>query len=129
MSVPVWRGGIDPQVNKFEQVSSDEIQMSIEGVVVPRSDVLGGGRGEERGRCPGLMSRWGKGVPYYVTYPMMHPPCEQTHSCENITFLQLCLRAVIRQTCVIHPPGRSGQCFVGFSSEQIKSVICDIMKL
>ena len=48
-------GEIGTQVNKFEQVSSDNHHMSVAG---------GGG-----GSCPGLMCR---GVPYHVTYPMKH---------------------------------------------------------
>ena len=39
--------GVGPQVNKCEQISSDDHQMSVTG---------GGGS-----RCPGLMSIWGKG--------------------------------------------------------------------
>ena len=38
---------------------------------MPKSDVGGGGRFlllmSREGRCSGLMSGWGKGVPYYVT--------------------------------------------------------------
>ena len=64
-----------------------------------------------------------------LAYDASPPLCEQTHACENITFLQLCLQAVFRQTYVMHPACPSGQCFVGFSSEQINSVICDILKL
>ena len=41
-------GGVGPQVNKFEQVPSDDHQMSVAG-----------------GRYPGLMS---KGVPYLSIY-------------------------------------------------------------
>ena len=48
------------------------------------------------------------GVPYHVTYPMMHvmlryltPPHEQTHAYENVTFPQHPLRAVI--TMYEHP--------------------------
>ena len=44
-------GGIGPLVNTFEQVSSDDNQMSVAGVT-PGSDV--------------------QGVPYHVTFPMMH---------------------------------------------------------
>ena len=67
------------QVNKFEQVSSDDHQMSVTG-----------------GGSPGLMF----GVPYHVSYPMMHviipPPTPMNiYACENIAFLQLRLRAVI----------------------------------
>ena len=42
----VWGGGVGPQVNKFEQVTSDDppyISSRGEGGV-PRSDVWGGGR-------------------------------------------------------------------------------------
>ena len=91
--------GVGPQVSKVEQNSSDDHQMSVAGV--------GGG-----GRCLGSMSRmrredkregrgW-KGVPYRVTYPMMHilylpSPTSlnrMTDTCESITFQQLRLRTV-----------------------------------
>ena len=68
---PLDVSGGGPQVNKFEQVSSDDHQMSL----------AGGGR----------VCRGGS-TPYYVTYPMMHvmsstPWTEwQTNACENITF-------------------------------------------
>ena len=72
-------------MNKLEQVSSDDHQMSVAGVSrYPRSHV--------------------GGVPYNVTYSIMHVmlpislPCEQTDARESITFPQLLLRAVI--TCV-----------------------------
>ena len=42
-----WRGGVDPQVNKFEQASNDDHQLSVVGV--------------GWGRSPGLMSREGGG--------------------------------------------------------------------
>ena len=63
-------------MNKFEQVSSDHRQ---EGEVTS-SDI--------------------EGVPYHLTYPMMHlmlptPLNRMTDTCENITFQQLHLRAVI----------------------------------
>ena len=82
------------QMSKFEEVSSDQHQMSL-----------------ARG-FPGLTSRGagevvcyltfsGDGVPYHVTYPMMHlmilaqpPPCKQTDACESITFPQRYLRTV-----------------------------------
>ena len=41
----------------------------------------------------------GEGVPYHVTYPIMHLMLpntpEQTDTCENIAFPQLHLRAII----------------------------------
>ena len=46
------------------------------------------------------MSGEGRGVPYHVTYPMMHvmyltnPPPGQTDACENITFPELRLLVV-----------------------------------
>ena len=72
--------------NKFEHVSSDHQHRSMS---------LAEG-------SPGLMSRregyptWSilGGIPYHVTYTMMHlmlptpSPHEQTDSCENITFQQ-----------------------------------------
>ena len=48
--------GIGPQMNKFEQVSSDHHQMSLAG---------GAGVG------PQVLKAGGGGVPYHVTYPMM----------------------------------------------------------
>ena len=68
---PLDVSGGGPQVNKFEQVSSDDQQMSLAGWV----GYVGGGS-----------------TPYYVTYPMMHvmsstPWTEwQTNAGENITF-------------------------------------------
>ena len=59
---------VGPQVNKFEQVSSDYHQILAargSGSRVPRSHVWGG-----RVKSPGPMS--GKGIPYHVTYSMMH---------------------------------------------------------
>ena len=74
--------GVGPQVNKFEQVSSDDHQRSVAGGV---------------GSC--LLS--GGGVRYSdVQYIMGNghmgplPHCGQTDARENITFLQLCLQAV-----------------------------------
>ena len=52
------------------------------------------------------MRREGEGLrsggPYHVTYPMMclmyqPPPCEQTDTCENITFSQLRLRVAKKE--------------------------------
>ena len=89
-------GGGKSQMNKFEQVSSDHHQMSLAG----ESQLL----------ChigvSGLIFRWvpylSWGVPYHVTYPMLHlmlpTPlrCEQTDTCESITFImQRYLRPVI----------------------------------
>ena len=54
-------GGV-PYLNKFEQVSSDHHQMSLAGG--PRYDVQGRGRGT----LPDMS--WG--IPYHVTYPMIH---------------------------------------------------------
>ena len=85
---------VGPQVNKFEQVPSDDHQMLA---------AKGGGRSHVSsddhqmsivgGRSGG---RW---VPYHVIYPMMHvtylPPPVKTDACENITFPQLRLRLVI----------------------------------
>ena len=69
--------GVGPQVNKFEQFSSDDHQMSLAG---------------------------GGGAPYRVTISSFHDACDvtypsgQTHACENITFPQLLLRAVTKVT-------------------------------
>ena len=67
-------GRLGPQVNKIEQVSSDDQQMSVI---------------REEDRSPGLMS-------YHLTYPMIHvvyllaceqtDAYEQTDACKNITF-------------------------------------------
>ena len=76
--------GVGPEMNKFEQVSSDHNQMSL-----------------AEGRSSGLMSMEGKGYlachlshdKFDVTY---YPPCRQnewrTDACKNITFSQLCGR-------------------------------------
>ena len=67
-------------MNKFEQVSSDDHQMSVAG-----------------GRYTGPMSGGGGTLPcdlshdaFDLTYPR-----EQADACENITFSQLRLRVVI----------------------------------
>ena len=79
----VSNGWVGPQVNKFKKISIDDHQMSVAGEGV------------------GLHV---EGVPYRVSYPMMHvmylslslsPWIEwPTDICENITFPQLCLRVV-----------------------------------
>ena len=78
MSIPVLGVGVGPQMNKFEQVSSVDHQMSVAGEVGPQV--------------------WCQGVGLQVTYPMMHvmylSPCGQADTCENITFLQLLLQVV-----------------------------------
>ena len=56
MSLPVQR--VDPQVNKVEQVSSDDHQMSVEGGRVVQEV------------CQGMCMFRGGG--YHVTYPMIH---------------------------------------------------------
>ena len=64
MLVPVLGGGVGPQVKDFEQVSSDDHQMSVVGGRY-RGLMFGEGwRGEKEGRS--------KGVPYHLNYPMMH---------------------------------------------------------
>ena len=73
------------------RISSDRYQMSLAGG--PQVWCPGGG-----GYSILLFGKGG--VPYHVTYPMMHlmlptPPHWQTDSCENITFPQLRLQAVI----------------------------------
>ena len=59
-------GGVQSQVNKFEQVSNDDHQKSLAGGRV----------------CPGGRVCTEGVPPYHVTYPMMHvmlpTPCEQT---------------------------------------------------
>ena len=94
MSVPVGGGG--PQVNKFEQVSSDHHQMSVAGGIgylglMSEGEVL---------RYPGPISR-GVGVPYHVTSPTTWVPRGQTHACGNITFPKLRLRTVLNKTITI----------------------------
>ena len=76
-----WLEEVGPQVNKFEQVSSDEHQMSSAGEmgVVPRSDVLGEGVSAQVW-CPG------EGVPYLSHVIYLAPLRGQTDTCENLTF-------------------------------------------
>ena len=62
LDVSTNEGRVGPEVNKFEQVSNDDHQMSVAGVA-PRSDVHWAGD-------VSLMS--GEGIPYHVTYPKMH---------------------------------------------------------
>ena len=45
MSVTVVGGGVGPQVNKFEQVSSDDHQMSVAGGMSPGLMFAGGNNG------------------------------------------------------------------------------------
>ena len=70
-------------------------------VATTRCQYWGGGLGpqmnkfEHVSRCRVCL---GEGVPYHVTYPMIHvmhlfPLNRTTHACENITFPQLRLRA------------------------------------
>ena len=87
--------GVGSQVNKFEQVSSDDHQMFVPGGRVSRSHVFGrwGGVG-----YPGPMSRR-EGVPYHATYPIKWIPYPSpnrmiTDTCENITFAQILCRAI-----------------------------------
>ena len=97
-----WEG-VGPQVNKFEQVSSDDHQMSVPGeggvgTQVPYLGPISGGGGWE-GLSKSHVWRRG-GLPYRVTYPMMYLmlptslPRGQTDACGNITVPKLCLRAV-----------------------------------
>ena len=67
--VPVEGGGVDPQVNKFEQASNDDHQLSVVGGRSPGLMSKGGGEGVNR--SPGVISE-GDGVHCHVTYPMMH---------------------------------------------------------
>ena len=104
MSVSGGDGGIGPQVNKFEHVSSDDHQRSVAdrvGTLVPYQGgvtqvpgwghkYLGpmSGQWETEGRVGAVMSNtsW-----VMVTWE----PREQTDICLNITFPQLRLRAVM----------------------------------
>ena len=79
------QGAVGPLVNKFEQVSSDYHQMSLARGWV----------------CPGVGISPGVPLPCNlsydacdVTYPYL-PTEWQTDTCENITFQQLLLWAVI----------------------------------
>ena len=89
---------VGSQMNKFVQVSCGYQQMSLAGSRSP-------GMMWGRGTSPGLMSKR-KGVPYHVTYSMMHFDVTshhpythgQTDTCENITFSKFRLRAV--KNCV-----------------------------
>ena len=64
------------------------------GGEVSRSDVQGGHRSDVlvQGAVPSLMSN---ATCVMVTWGTS-PPCEQTDTCENITLLQLCWRALKR---------------------------------
>ena len=77
-------------MNKFEQVPCHHNQMSLAG---GSPGLMSIGEGAPYLTCPG-----GGGVHYHVAYPMKYlmllMPCEQTDACGNITFPQLCLRAV-----------------------------------
>ena len=82
----VLRGeGVGPQMNKFEQVSSDHQQMSVAGGRLSQRE----GRVFQRwvGCTWGRISQRGGGrVSYHVAYAMMHltkypPPREQTDAC------------------------------------------------
>ena len=70
MSVSVGDWGVGSQGNKFEQVPSDDHQMSLAGgkgsSEQPTSLMS---RGEVEGGTPGLISG---ALPYHVTYLMMH---------------------------------------------------------
>ena len=70
--------GVGPQVNKVEQVFSDDHQMSVAG-----------GLGE--GVCLGLVFAGGGTLPAPCDLP---PSCGQTDTCENIAFPQLRLWTV-----------------------------------
>ena len=80
MSVP-GGGWLGPQVNKFEQVSSDDHQMSVAGRD-PQIGCLGWGEGS-----PGLMSG-GRGT---LPCALSNDACDvgQTDACESDTFPQL----------------------------------------
>ena len=84
-------------MNKFEQVSSDYHQLSVAEVDIPGP--RSGGGGNPRSHVGGGMGipgpMCGGGVPYYVTYPMMHIMYLHTPTPrENITFPRLRLRAL-----------------------------------
>ena len=61
-----WGMGIGPQMNKFEQVSSDDHQISVAREWRSTRVSFGGWGG-----YPGLRSEK-EGVRYHVTYAMMH---------------------------------------------------------
>ena len=61
MLVPV-RGGVGPQVNKFEQVSRDDHQMSVAGGKGQCIGLISGEEEGEWGRSPGVMSGNGGGT-------------------------------------------------------------------
>ena len=86
------RGGGNPQMNKFEQVFSDHHQMSLAGG--GSSGLMS--RGMVEWRVPDLSC--GGTLPCYLyhdAFDVTHPhPHEQTVACENITFPQTYLRAV-----------------------------------
>ena len=76
---PSW---VCPEMNMFEQASSDYHQMSLAGM----------GLGISR---EGWGLKWGgyvqsrMGSPPYSKIHVMHPPPAQTDTFKNITFLQL----------------------------------------
>ena len=98
MSVPVV--GVGPQGNKFEQVSSDDYQMSVAG-----RTGYPGPMSEERGQSIMVPCSGGEGimVPYLGdtlssdlpnNLDTFLPLSRKTDTCENITFTQLRWRVV-----------------------------------
>ena len=83
------KGGVGPQVNKFEQVS----------MVTTRCHWWGGGMSRWLGGCNYAQGAYVRGWVAPTCY-LSHDVCdvasprEQTHTCENIAFPQLPLRAV-----------------------------------
>ena len=95
MSEPgLWGGGggcaqVGPQLNNFDQVSSDDLMTRWGGYV------WGVGEGVCLGGSP-------TNVTYHVIHAMLPMPAPgQADACENIIFLQLPLRVVINafSTC------------------------------
>ena len=69
MSVLVG-GEVAPQVNKFKQVSSDDYQMSVTEEGFAGAQVPSWGRGRAGGPLDSMSRE--EGVPYHVTYLMVH---------------------------------------------------------
>ena len=60
--VTIWGGRLVPQMNKLQQVSSNDHQMSVRGGKVTRSDIQDMG--------VDYSGHMGGGVPYHMSSPM-----------------------------------------------------------
>ena len=79
ISVATARGRVCPQVNNFEQVSSDDHQMSVAGKGVGVPSPMSGGRG----KLVSIADSISEGtLPCDLSH---HVPLPWTDACENIT--------------------------------------------